>query len=144
MSLHCFDEKINLTRTRSRIGVRDPDAVFGGGERDRLCQRQRGHGERMGGDQLPADLTSRRSGGELIRAAQRFIERFYPMFLESVLQGGDERAFDSHLDIMPMLRVLGVARPLFGEPNATGESDFSINHQNATVRAAIAAIDSPG
>ena len=88
----------------------------------------------MRGDQLPANLTSRWKSGELIRAAQGLVERFNPMFLESVLQGGDERAFDSHLNVVPMLWVLGVARPLFGEPDPAGESEFSINHQNATVR----------
>ena len=118
-----FDEQFDLVVARSAIGVGDPNALFRGGERDRLGQRQRRHREGMRGDDLRPKAARGSERGKLIRATERFAESLNPVFLERVLQLGDERTFHPSLYVMPMLRILGVAGPLICKPNAAGEAN---------------------
>ncbi len=81
--------------------------------------------------------------GELIRAAERFAKGLDPVLFERVLQGAHERAFDPQLHVMPMFRVLRVARPLFRKTDSTSETHPSIHYQDAPVRAPVRAINPP-
>ena len=82
---------------------------------------------------LCAFISRRRESRELIRAAERFAKGLDPVFLECILQRTHERAFDPRLHVVPMLRILRVARPLFGKTDATGKSHPAIHRQDATM-----------
>ena len=66
------------------------------------------------------------------------------MLLESRLQRRYQRTFDLQLCIAPVVFVLRMARPFFGETNSPGETKLAVNHQDSAMRPPIGPIDSPG
>src|SRR6185312_4723795 len=93
---------------------------------------------------LAFHLASRSERGKLVRSAQRFAEGLDPMFLEGVLQLAHQWSLQARLHIVPMFRILRVTGPLFGEANSAGEANLPVDHQGASMRTSIGAIDSPG
>src|SRR2546430_1338956 len=98
----------------------------------------------MRSDRLSLESASYLLDRKLIGTAKGFAVGLDPMFLEGVLYFARERPFDTHLNIVPMFRVLCVPGPLFREPDRAGEGDLAIDDENAPVRAAVTAIDPPG
>ena len=66
------------------------------------------------------------------------------MVLKRCLQFSHERSSDVRLHVPPMLFVLGVTGPVFGETDGTGKSQLTINHQHAAMSPSVGAIDPPG
>src|SRR5690348_8955981 len=98
----------------------------------------------MGSNRLRPHLARGRERRELIGAAQSFTKGFDPMFFECVLKLANERSFDSQLDVVPMFFVLRMPGPLHSEAYSAGETEFAVDHEDAAMRSAIAAINPPG
>ena len=84
------------------------------------------------------------NGGKFVRAGQRFAETPDPMLLKRALQFRHERAFDAGVNFAPMILRIRIPLPLFRETDTAGESQFAIDHQDATMSAAIGSIHPPG
>src|SRR6267143_3827425 len=98
----------------------------------------------MRGNDLSLQVSCRNERGELIRPAQRFASRFCPMFLKRCLQFSYDRSADARLHVPPMLFILRVTGPMFGETDGTGKSQPTVNHQHAAMGASVRPIDPPG
>ena len=98
----------------------------------------------MRGNDLPLQASYRNERRKLIRPAQGFTRRFCPMLLKRCLQFSHDRSADARLYVPPMLFILRVTGPMFGETDGTGKSQPTVNHQHAAMSPSIGTIDPPG
>src|ERR1043165_3840850 len=65
------------------------------------------------------------------------------MTLEGRLKLRDDRAFQSRVDVAPMILVLGVPAPFVREGGASSDTNLAIDDQHAAVGPAVRAIQPP-
>ena len=57
-----------------------------------------------------------------------------PIVHEGRLHVGNRRSLQTKMGITPVLRRLGVAKPLIRNPHTAGEANLAVNHQQLSVR----------
>ena len=142
-SLHRFHEQIDLIVRGRAIGIGDPDSFLRGREGNSLDERDRRDGEGMRGDYLRPEIARGRERRELAGTSERLAVGLDPVRLKGRLHRGDDRTFETHVRVSPVLRVLGVSGPEIAKGRSSGERHLSIHHQDAPVRPPIRAIHPP-
>ena len=79
------NQRASLTAAWGAVSVGNIDGLLGGREGDRLHKREGRGGKRVTGDDLRAEISSRRQFGELSASAERFSDLLEPMFLKGGL-----------------------------------------------------------
>ena len=64
-----------------------------------------------------------------------------PVLAEDTLQGGDQRTFHANRSVTPVVAVLPVAAPLFGDAVPADVSNASVDHGDLPMRSQVHATD---
>jgi hypothetical protein len=96
------------------------------------------------GDNLRAQISSRRQFGELAGAADCFSNLLESMVLEGGLQLADNWTFQPSMNLAPVIGCVSVAQPLVRKADPSGKANTAIDHQDTAVRASIYMINPPG
>ena len=76
-------------------------------------------------------------GRKIVVALQHATLGAQPIIEKSRLQLADDRAFHAIMVVAPMFFILGMAIPFIRNPDAAGESDFSVHDQQFAVSAIV-------
>ena len=79
--------------------------------------------------------------GQVVLAGEHLAGPLEPVLGERALQPADDRPADADVGVAPVVGVLGVARPLRGDPDPAGHPDPAVGDQHAAVGAVREPLD---
>ena len=77
--------------------------------------------------------------GQEALADERLAGRLDPVLAEGALQRVHDRPLDAEVRVAPVVGTVGVALPLGGDADATGEADAAVDDDHAPVAAVVGA-----